>query len=162
MTWVSIDTESIEDDVNNAPDMLVTLNNELSNAGAEDWKFVFGHHPIHSGGHYGGSETLQMSAWPIMKSHNVDFYLTGHDHNLQHWITRGDPSGLEHITTGAGGESEYHKYDHNVEKNEAMGMDLEFFDYHYGFTYVVVGQGKITVQFVNVDHEVIHEFTRFR
>ena len=103
-----------------------------------------------------------MSAWPIMKSHNVDFYLTGHDHNLQHWITRGDPSGLEHITTGAGGESEYHKYDHNVEKNEAMGMDLEFFDYHYGFTYVVVGQDKITVKFVNVDHEVIHEFTRFR
>ena len=33
MTWVSIDTQSIEDDVNNAPDMLVTLNNELANAG---------------------------------------------------------------------------------------------------------------------------------
>ena len=162
MTWVSIDTESIENDVNNAEDMLVTLNNELANASAEDWKFVFGHHPIFSGGRHSGSKILQMSAWPILKSHNVDFYMAGHDHNLQHWVTRGDPSGLEHITTGAGGRSQYHKYDHNVEKNEAMGVDLEFFDYHYGFTYVVVGTDKITVQFVNADLEVIHEFTRFK
>ena len=142
--------------------MLLTLNNELANAGAEDWKIVFGHHPIFSGGDHPGSKILRTNVLPIMKSYDVDFYITGHDHNLQHWVTRGDPSGLEHITSGAGGKSEYQKDDENAEESEAQGMDLEFFDKHYGFTYIVVSQEKITVQFVNADLEVIHEFTRFR
>ena len=159
-TFVSIDTVSIEKDKNNARGMINLLNNDLKNAGEEDWKIVFGHFPCHSGGHYGGSETLQEKILPIMKRNNVDFYLTGHDHNQQHWVTKGDPRGIEHITTGAGGESQYAKYNHNVRKNQRKGMELEFFDKQYGFSYFIVGKDKITVQFVNSNGQVLHQITR--
>ena len=98
--FVSIDTVSIEDNKNGALGMKELLDSELAKAGSEAWKIVFGHFPCHSGGHYGGSEEIQEQVLPIMKEHNVDFYLTGHDHNLQHWTTRGNPSGIDHIITG--------------------------------------------------------------
>ena len=82
--------------------MINLLKNDLKNAAKGDWKIVFGHYPCHSGGHYSGSTVLQEKVLPIMKTHNVDFYLTGHDHNQQHWVTKGDPRGIEHITTGEG------------------------------------------------------------
>ena len=110
-----------------------------------------------------------------MKGFNVDFYLTGHDHNQQHWTERGNPAGIDHIVTGgsffiakvlycelpgAGGESEYHQYPHNVAKNEAMGMDLEYFDHHYGFSYYSVSSTEIKVKFVNADGATIYQYTR--
>lgn len=98
--FVSIDTVSIEDNKNGALGMKELLDSELAKAGSEAWKIVFGHFPCHSGGHYGGSEEIQEQVLPIMKEHNIDFYLTGHDHNLQHWTTRGNPSGIDHIITG--------------------------------------------------------------
>ena len=159
-TFVSIDTISIEKDKNDASGMINLLKSDLKNAAEGDWKIVFGHYPCHSGGHYSGSTVLQEKVLPIMKMHNVDFYLTGHDHNQQHWVTKGYPRGIEHITTGAGGESEYSQYGHNVRKNEKKGMELEFFDKQYGFSYFVVGKDKITVQFVNDNGQVIHQFTR--
>ena len=58
------------------------------------------------------------------------------------------------------GESEYSQYGHNVRKNEKKGMELEFFDKQYGFSYFVVSKDKITVQFVNDKGQVIHQFTR--
>jgi hypothetical protein len=159
-TFVSIDTVSIEDNKNGALGMKELLDNELAKAGSDAWKVVFGHYPCHSGGHYGGSEEIQEQVLPIMKAHNVDFYLTGHDHNLQHWTTRGNPSGIDHIITGAGGESEYKKSDHNVRKNEAMGMDLEYFNHHYGFSYFSISNTDITVKFVSADGNTIYQYTR--
>ena len=99
--FVSIDTVSIEDNKNGALGMKELLDSELAKAGSDAWKVVFGHFPCHSGGHYGGNEAIQEQVLPIMKRHNVDVYLTGHDHNLQHWTTRGNPSGIDHIVTGA-------------------------------------------------------------
>ena len=89
LTLVSIDSISLESNVNNAAGMLLTLQDELQNAGADDWKIVFSHFPCHSGGHYAGSSTMRNEVLPIMQHYKVDFYLTGHDHNQQHWVTRG-------------------------------------------------------------------------
>ena len=98
--FVSIDTVSIEDNKNGAFGMKELLDSELAKADSDAWKIVFGHYPCHSGGHYGGSKEIQEQVLPIMKAHDVDFYLTGHDHNLQHWTTRNNPSGIDHIITG--------------------------------------------------------------
>ena len=62
--------------------------------------------------------------------------------------------------TGAGGESEYHKHDHNVRKNEAMGMDLEYFNAHYGFSFFSISNTDITVKFVSADGNTIYQYTR--
>ena len=67
-------------------------------ASAAPWKVVVGHHPIRSGGHHGGSEELVAQIEPLLAAHNVQAYICGHDHALQH-IRAG---GTNHICTGAG------------------------------------------------------------
>ena len=113
--FVSIDTIAIDGNKNGAAGMLELLVSELGKADDNDWKIVFGHYPCHSGGHYGGFSSIQeqvldiirhnplstlAQVLPIMKGFNVDFYLTGHDHNQQHWTERGNPAGIDHIVTG--------------------------------------------------------------
>ena len=45
---------------------------------------------------------------PVMKNQSVDYYVTGHDHNMQHWVEKDNPhGGLEHVISGAGGKSRY-------------------------------------------------------
>ena len=66
------------------------------------------------------------------------------------------------MVIGAGGESEYRKYNHNVRANEALGMKLEYFWEHYGFSFFSVTENTITVDFVDKDGRRIHQFTRTR
>ncbi|HEX7946682.1 MAG TPA: tartrate-resistant acid phosphatase type 5 family protein, partial [Phenylobacterium sp.] len=68
-----------------------------------DWKVVVGHHPIRSGGHHGGSAALAAQIEPLLAAHNVQAYVCGHDHVLQH-IQAG---GTNHICTGAGSSAGY-------------------------------------------------------
>ena len=160
MTFVSVDTVSIEKNKNNPNRMINTLDKDLKNADKKDWKIVFGHYPCHSGGRYSGYDILQEKIEPRMKKYSVDFYISGHDHNLQHWVTKGNSGGVEHITTGAGGANKYSIKNKNVRKNEAKGMELKFFEEQYGFTYFVVNKDVMFVYFVNSNGEVIHHFTR--
>ena len=159
MTFVALDTVSIDKDENNAEEMIRRMDDALENAG-DDWKLVFGHYPICSGGHYSGTEDVEEKILPIMKKHKVDFYVSGHDHNLQHWTKMFNPGDIEHITTGGGGKSEYSMHGHNVRKNEEKGMKLEFFHESYGFAYFVVRRDKIYGQFVNLYGQVINQFSR--
>ena len=62
--------------------MLRFLDEELGASNA-DWKIVVGHHPAYSGGRHEGSSTIRDEVMPILIDHNVDFYIMGHDHNLQ-------------------------------------------------------------------------------
>ena len=98
--FVSVDTVSIDKNKNEAEAMKELLDNELSTARDDEWKIVFGHFPCHSGGGYSGYQSMREQILPIMSAHNVDFYLSGHDHNLQHWRTRGVPADIDHIITG--------------------------------------------------------------
>ena len=45
---------------------------ELAAADSSAWKIVYGHYPMHSGGHYGGSDTLRASVEPILEQNKVD------------------------------------------------------------------------------------------
>jgi len=160
--FVSIDTVSIDDDKNGAAGMIKLLSDELESADDDGWKIVFGHFPVHSGGHYGGSDTLRDEVLPIMKGNNVDFYVTGHDHNQQHWVERGNSKGVEHITTGAGGKSRYHQHSDTTHENEKLGMELKHFFVGYGFAHFVVMKDKITVKLVDIYGDVAHTSVRFK
>ena len=98
--FVSVDTVSIDEDKNEAEAMKELLDRELAIAREDEWKIVFGHYPCHSGGGHGGYQSMREQILPTMNAHNVDFYLAGHDHNLQHWGTRGSPADIDHIITG--------------------------------------------------------------
>jgi len=160
--FVLVDTVSIRDDKNEAAAMKELFESELVAAQDNDWKIAIGHFPCHSGGGYAGIASTQDEIEPILNAQNVDFYLSGHDHNLQHWSTRGDPSAPDHIVTGAGGQNAYGKSDSHVAENEAKGMNLEYFTQHYGFTFFSVSKTEMTVSFVGADGTVIYQFTRYK
>lgn len=48
------------------------------------WKIVVGHHAIRSAGHHGETPELIHHLLPLLEANNVDFYINGHDHSLEH------------------------------------------------------------------------------
>lgn len=48
------------------------------------WKIVVGHHTIRSAGHHGDTEELVNHLLPILEANNIDLFINGHDHCLQH------------------------------------------------------------------------------
>ena len=156
--FVSFDTESIRHGTNNPDDMLNALDKELKDPDA-DWKVVFGHHPCYSAGNYAGSGTMRDRVLPIMKSNNVDIYLTGHEHNLEHWQAK-DTLDIDHVTVGAGGQSLHGYSESHNQQMEELGMELQTFQEEYGFAYVFIDENSISWQFVSSDLEVLYEHSR--
>ncbi|BBG94621.1 purple acid phosphatase 17 [Prunus dulcis] len=62
-----------------SPDLKVALNKSTAK-----WKIVVGHHAIRSVGHHGDTPELISLLLPTLKAHNVDMYMNGHDHCLEH------------------------------------------------------------------------------
>lgn len=64
------------------------------------WTFVFGHHPIHSGSSFhGSSRELGGRLASILTDNEVDAYICGHEHDLQHLVS----DGIQHFVSGGGG-----------------------------------------------------------
>ncbi|KAJ7942813.1 Purple acid phosphatase [Quillaja saponaria] len=61
------------------------------------WKMVVGHHTIKTAGHHGVTHELEKQLLPILKENNVDLYLNGHDHCLEHIIDT--VSGIHFLTS---------------------------------------------------------------
>jgi tartrate-resistant acid phosphatase type 5 len=82
------------------PAQLRWLDEQLGQSAAP-WKLVIGHHTIYSGGsgHGDTPETKELIE-PLLRKHNVQAYINGHDHDLQH-LRRG---GVDYIGCGAGSE----------------------------------------------------------
>lgn len=65
------------------------LNAVLANSN-EQWKLVFGHHEIYSASlKHGNNSGLIQRIKPILEKYNVQFYISGHDRDLQHLKERG-------------------------------------------------------------------------
>jgi len=159
--FVGYDSESLRHDKNNPEEMLSFMDTELDDSDA-DWKFLFGHHPAYSCGNYAGSGTIRNEVVPLMKKHGVDFYLTGHEHNQEHWQTKDDPKQTDHMTIGNGGQSlKAFDKDHQ-DQMEGYGMDLQTFIEDYGFAYFYVTKDSVDVRFVACDLEVVYEYTRYK
>jgi len=79
------------------PAQIAWLKNALGASKAQ-WKIVIGHHPIYSGNARGGTPELVDLILPILYEHRVQAYFNGHDHDLQHLVTRN----LNLFCSGAG------------------------------------------------------------
>lgn len=81
-------------------DQLSWLRAELSRS-TSPWRVAYGHHPLHSSGQHGGGPELTRSLEPIFKPAGVQFWLCGHEHNLE---VIDDGSAPVEIISGAGGD----------------------------------------------------------
>lgn len=70
------------------------------------WKVVMGHHPVLSGGKYPEPKWFAGITLPMLICKGkADFYLAGHDHNLQHLVGpyRNSACSINQLVAGSGG-----------------------------------------------------------
>ena len=81
---------------------LAWLRDVLANS-KEQWKLVFGHHPVFSAGKtHGNTVELIDRVKPLFEQYHVQVYFSGHDHDLQH--LKDKDGSVDYIVTGTGGE----------------------------------------------------------
>ncbi|KAJ4960845.1 hypothetical protein NE237_020755 [Protea cynaroides] len=116
--------------------LLKDLDSALKESTAK-WKIVVGHHTLRSAGQHGDTQELVKDLLPILKADDVDLYINGHDHLVQH-ISSLD-SKLQYFTSGGGSKAWRGDYD-----PEKKGLKF-FYD----------GQGFMTAEMTETDAEII-------
>ncbi|GEA11295.1 tartrate-resistant acid phosphatase type 5 family protein [Alteromonas sp. KUL49] len=108
-----IDTSPLNPDYANEPKYLAAytqgsqtqllwIEEQLKSSNAK-WKIVIGHHPLYSSGkRYGKTDAIRGVLEPLLEKYDVDAYIAGHEHDLQHNQIQG--SDLIHIVSGGGSE----------------------------------------------------------
>lgn len=113
------------------------------------WKIVIGHHPMYTGGsRTDGYDTkaIRNTLKPMFDKYNVDVYLAGHEHSLQHMKSSGD---LHHIISGAASE----KTPAHLIENSLMSAS------EYGFFVFSVTGNELLLQAVNDTGKIIYSYT---
>ncbi|GJP47656.1 hypothetical protein CLOM_g6834 [Closterium sp. NIES-68] len=126
------------------PDASLTLHYQLTllraalASSTATWKVVIGHHPIHSTGSHGNTPELLKFLYPLLKRYNVDFYMNGHDHNLE--LYKDTNSSMFFVTSGGGSK---------VDRNRTITGDNNSMFYHsrQGFVSAKVTPQSFTVNF---------------
>lgn len=117
------------------------------------WKFVIGHHPLYtSGKRIKSPETLQFrkTMEPVLKKYNVNAYLCGHEHHLEHIKPEGR---THHFISGAGSE---------VRDVKGSLVDSQFKASDHGFMMFSVTQHKMKMQVINWKGKILYERTLSR
>ncbi len=86
-------------------EQLEWLRAELAKPRTAPFLVVMAHHPVYSNGPHGDHAVLVRDWAPLFAEHKVDFYLAGHDHDLQVLQIAGAPT--THFLSGGGGADLY-------------------------------------------------------
>ncbi|KAF5192440.1 Purple acid phosphatase [Thalictrum thalictroides] len=113
------------------------------------WKIVVGHHTIRTAGHHGDTKELVDQLLPILEANDVDFYINGHDHCLEHLSSTESP--IQFLTSGGG--SKAWKGDFNNNK-----VGLEFYHDGQGFMSVQLNPNDALIKFYDVFGKLLHKF----
>src|SRR5688500_4076530 len=77
------------------------LRDQLRAGGLGKWVICAAHHPLFSNGDHGDIGALQKTWGALFEEHGVDFYVCGHDHDLQHLQVPGWETSF--VLAGGGG-----------------------------------------------------------
>ncbi|MBA0648424.1 hypothetical protein Goklo_016151 [Gossypium klotzschianum] len=121
------------------------------------WKIVIGHHPIRSIGHHGQTKELITLLLPILEAYNVDMYINGHDHCLQHLSSITSP--LQFFTSGGGSKAWKGDFDYL----DGGGDDeIKFYYDGQGFMSVELTPTNAKIAFYDVSGHVLHSFNSYQ
>lgn len=111
------------------------------------WKIVCGHYPVHSNGPHKISTELQNFLIPLLEKYKVDFYISGHDHNLQHLIK----NNINYVVSGA--FSSY--YPKNFSTTMAKTL---FFSTLGGVVKFEINDNSISLDFLASNNSIIYNY----
>lgn len=127
------------------------LDEELCKPRKSAWTIWLTHYPLFSDGQHGDNGALKKAWGPLLTKHKVDFYLSGHDHILQHlqlpdWQTT-------FIISGGGGENT---------KRPVSRSRGPFMRAVHGFAVVQFSARSAKVSLVDDTGMLLHVFERDR
>jgi tartrate-resistant acid phosphatase type 5 len=125
------------------------LQTELAKPRTAPWLICMGHHPLYSNGKHGDSRTLIAELGSLFQKHGVDFYFSGHDHDLQHFQFAGLRTSF--VVSGGGGARLY-----EIEKARHGPYSAAV----YGFTHLQVSREKFIVRHLDPNRKQVHAFSR--
>jgi tartrate-resistant acid phosphatase type 5 len=132
-------------------EQLKWLERQLRHPRTTPFLAVMAHHPVYSDGPHGDHKTLIHDWDPLFRKHKVDFYLAGHDHDLQHLEFEGHPTSF--FMSGGGGAA---LYDFTVDPLQRGPYGQKV----YGFSHLSVTSEEVTLRHLNHDGQVIYAFTK--
>ena len=122
----------------------VWLDSILANS-EHRWKIVVGHHPMYTAGaRTANKNTVRNSLESILEKHDVDVYLAGHEHDIQHHNPEG--RSVAHFISGAGSALRGIR-DHEM---------AEFAQSINAFLVCTVKEDKAIFEFVTVEGKVVY------
>ncbi|KAJ3679659.1 hypothetical protein LUZ60_017670 [Juncus effusus] len=129
--------------------LLKDLDNALKESSAK-WKIVVGHHTIRSVSIHGDTAELLQYLLPVIKENDVDFYVNGHDHCLEHISSTG--SSLQYFTSGGGSKAWRGSYIPSPDK-------LQFFYDGQGFMSLKLTESDAIIVFYDVTGSPLHKWS---
>ncbi len=127
------------------------LEAELARPRQTAWTICLAHHPLFSDGQHGDNPAMQAALGPLLQRHKVDFYISGHDHVLEHLQVPGWQTTF--LISGGGGE--------NI-KRPVPGNRGLFVRASLGFAALQCDPRAVKVSLVNAAGQALHVFERDR
>lgn len=115
----------------------------------EQWKIVFGHHPVYSASKtHGNTKEMIERVRPLLEKYHAQLYFCGHDHDFQRLHEKGGK--VDYIVTGTGGE---------IRPSSTNEMSI-FSKSEPGFSVISLKSDSIRICFVGVNGNIIYNFGR--
>jgi 3',5'-cyclic AMP phosphodiesterase CpdA len=115
-------------------------------ASTDTWKIVVGHHPVYSVGSHGNTNELIARFKPLFLATQTNFYLCGHDHNLQHIVLPNES--IQYLVSGGAGYTSSYPVYPNANTLYAKSTP--------GFIIMVIYAGSANIYFYNHLGELLY------
>eukprot|EP00607_Mallomonas_marina_P009967 CAMPEP_0182419782 /NCGR_PEP_ID=MMETSP1167-20130531/4150_1 /TAXON_ID=2988 /ORGANISM="Mallomonas Sp, Strain CCMP3275" /LENGTH=704 /DNA_ID=CAMNT_0024594871 /DNA_START=42 /DNA_END=2156 /DNA_ORIENTATION=- len=124
-----------------------------------DFLIVAGHYPIFTSGSStdgeGGYDMLD-TVYPLLDYYNVDMFLAGHEHFLEHLVYTSSNGGtMDFIISGAAG-----KPDNKIDNHQSGKASSQFTAATGGFSVIDVTEEGLTTKLVDYNGDVLYTTTR--
>jgi hypothetical protein len=137
---------------------LMRLRRELKPV-AGPWTFVMGHHSLYANGTQGDWEWTGRRYWHRYLAPRADFYVCGHNHQLEHLRVPGLPT--DYVVSGAGG-SHYRAHVARGARFKPSRAESLFLHRDNGLTAFDVTAERVRVSYLDADGRELHAFVRTR
>ena len=127
------------------------LEAELAKPRTTPFLAVAAHHPLYSNGQHRDNPKLIAQWDSLLRRHNVDLYLSGHDHDLQHLEFKGHPTSF--VISGGGG-AELVGWTTPPQTRGPWGLRA------LGFTDLQISKEEVVVRHIGKDATVLYEFKK--